>query len=278
MNNCLINGAVGDQISVTDRGFTYGDGLFETIAVRDGQLRFFNYHLERLFSSAEQLAITPPDRELLSDEARGLTSACEYGTLKIILTRGAGRRGYAPPEDTNPTRLLSLSPGVRPQQHLYENGIVVRHCATPIGYSPVTAGLKTLGRLEQVLARAEWQDASITEGLMSTADGFVVCGTMSNLFLVRDGTLMLPSLKNCGINGVMRRVVLDSATRIDLPWCIDAIPRDAVNDADELFVTNSLIGIWPIRRIDDKTYPIGPVTRTLMKELVVAGVSECAAQ
>lgn len=278
MINCLINGVVGDQVSVADRGFMYGDGLFETIAVRDGQLRFFNYHLERLFSGAEQLAIKPPDRELLSDEAMSLTSECEYGTLKIILTRGAGRRGYAPPEDIKPMRLLSLSPGVRPQQHLYANGIDVRHCVTSIGCSPATAGLKTLGRLEQVLARAEWQNASIKEGLMSTADGFVVCGTMSNLFLVHDGTLMMPSLENCGINGVMRRVVLDSAKRIGLPWCIEEIPRDAVNDADELFVTNSLIGIWPIRRIDAKTYPIGPVTRTLMRELVIAGVSECAAQ
>jgi 4-amino-4-deoxychorismate lyase len=278
MNKWLINGTVGDQISIADRGFTYGDGLFETIAVRDGKIRFFNHHLERLFSGAEQLSIEPPERELLSSEAIGLTSECEYGTLKIILTRGAGRRGYAPPEDAKPVRLLALLPGTRPQQHLYTDGIIVRHCATPIGYSPATAGLKTLGRLEQVLARAEWQDASITEGLMSTTDGLIVCGTMSNLFLVQDGILMVPSLEKYGINGIMRRVVLDSAAQIGLQCRIGEIPCAAVNDADELFVTNSLIGIWPIRRVDKMTYPVGPVTRILMRELAAAGVSECAAQ
>ena len=276
MNNWLINGAIDDRIAVIDRGFTYGDGLFETIAVRNGQLRFFDYHLERLLNGAERLAIAAPARELLIAEAMGLVSNCDYGTLKIILTRGAGRRGYAPPDDATPVRLLGLLAGVRPAQHLYADGIAVRHCTSPIGHSPATAGLKTLGRLEQVLARAEWQDMSISEGLMSTADGRVVCGTMSNLFLVKDGVLITPDLTTCGISGVMRKIVLDSAERSGLQCCIDDVARTALVNADELFVTNSLIGIWPIRRVDEQTYPIGPVTRALMKELSRMGVSECA--
>lgn len=113
---------------------------------------------------------------------------------------------------------------------------------------------------------------------MSSTDGHVVCGTMSNLFLVQDGILVVPDLKNCGIKGIMRRVVLDRASRVGLQCRIGEIPCAAVNDADELFVTNSLIGIWPIRRVDKKTYPVGPITRTLMRELAVAGVSECADQ
>ena len=277
MNNWLINGVADDRIEVIDRGFTYGDGLFETIAIRRGQMRFFDYHLDRLLDGAERLDIPAPGRELFNEEAIGLVSGCDYGTLKIILTRGSGQRGYAPPTPATPMRLIGLQPGVRPAQDKYTHGIVVRHCSTPIGRSPATAGLKTLGRLEQVLARAEWLDASITEGLMSTADGFVICGTMSNLFLVQGGVLIVPDLSTCGINGVMRRVVLDRAERIGLQWRVDDVPRTVLADADELFVTNSQIGLWPIRRIDDHDYPLGPVIRALMIELAAAGVSECAA-
>lgn len=276
MNNWLVNGVTDDRIAVDDRGFTYGDGLFETIAVRGGHMRFFDYHLDRLLDGAGRLDIAAPGRELLAAEATGLVKQCDYGTLKIILTRGSGQRGYTPHDPATPLRLLGLLPGVCPERKKYTDGIVVRHCVTPIGRSPATAGLKTLGRLEQVLARAEWRDTSITEGLMSTADGFVVCGTMSNLFLVQDGALVVPDLATCGINGVMRRVVLDRAEQIGLQWRTDDVPRDALDNSDELFVTNSLIGLWPVRRIDDHTYPVGPVTRALMAALADAGVSECA--
>jgi len=275
-NNWLINGVTGDRIEIVDRGFMYGDGLFETIAVREGQLRFFDYHLDRLLGGAERLGIPAPERELFTVEASGLVAGCDYGTLKIILTRGSGQRGYVLPDPVTPVRILGLLPGSRPVRQENTDGIVVRHCSTPIGRSPATAGLKTLGRLEQVLARAEWQDSAIAEGLMSTQDGFVVCGTMSNLFLVKGGALMVPDLSTCGINGVMRRVVLETAKRMGVKWHITDVPRDTLTDADEVFVTNSLIGLWPVRRIDDNPYPVGQVTRAMRSELAVAGVGECA--
>jgi len=276
VNNWLINGEPGHRIDVSDRGFTYGDGLFETIAVRDGTTRFFNHHLERLLDGARQLGIPAPERELLAKEAAQLAAGCDYGTLKIILTRGSGRRGYAPPEPADPLRCLGLLPGIQPPRDYYTRGIAVRHCSTPIGSSPATAGLKTLGRLEQVIARAEWHDEAISEGLMSTTDGFVVCGTMSNLFVVQEGMLVVPNLSTCGIKGVMRRVVLDRADQLGLKRRSGNVPRESLAAADELFVTNSLIGIWPICRIDSREVAIGPVTRALMAELGHAGVEECA--
>jgi len=275
MDNWLINGKSGHRIDVTDRGFTYGEGLFETMAVRNGTIRFFNHHLERLLDGAGRLGIPAPELELLKNEATGLATRCDYGTLKIILTHGAGRRGYAPPDPAVPLRCLGLLPGVRPAADHYTRGIVVRNCSTPIGSSPATAGLKTLGRLEQVLARAEWQDETISEGLMSTPDGFVICGTMSNLFLVQGGTLVVPDLSTCGIKGVMRRVVLDRANQLGLECRIGDVPRDLLADVDELFLTNSLIGLWPIRRIDTRELTVGLVTRALMAELAAAGVEEC---
>ena len=275
MSNWLINGIPGDQIGINDRGFTYGDGLFETIAIREEQARFFDYHLDRLIDGAKRLAIPAPRRKLFVEEAHALAQGCDYGTLKIILTRGSGDRGYAPPENPVPVRMVGQLAGARPARSKYSDGIAVRHCTTPISRNPATAGLKTLSRLEQVLARAEWQDTSISEGLMSTTDGCVVCGTMSNLFLVQEGTLVVPDLTTCGIEGVMRRVVLDRADRIGLPWRVDDVTHEMLNNADELFITNSLIGLWPVRSVNGHAYPAGPLTRTLMAELADAGVSEC---
>ena len=276
VNDWLINGEPGQRIDATDRGFTYGDGLFETIAVRDGKPRFFERHVARLLNGAGRLGIPAPDTAALAAEAGQLAAGCGYGTLKIVLTRGTGRRGYVPPEPAVPLRCLGLLPGARPGPEIYARGIAVRHCATPIGISPATAGLKTLGRLEQVIARAEWRDETIREGLMSTPDGIVVCGTMSNLFLVVDGALVVPDLSNCGIKGVMRSVVLDKADRLGFEWRFDDVPRESLAAADEIFVTNSLIGIWPISRIESREVMIGPVTRALMTALADAGVEECA--
>jgi len=277
MNKWLINGAADDRISVVDRGFTYGDGLFETIAVRDGKARFIEAHLDRLQDGAERLGLPVIERDVLITEVTGLLRGSDHGTLKIILTRGAGHRGYAPPEELHPLRILGLLAGTRTARENYRHGVAIRHCTTPIGPSPATAGLKTLGRLEQVLARAEWTDVKIAEGLMSTADGRVICGTMSNLFLVQDGALITPDLGTCGINGIMRKIVLDQAEKIGLPWRIVDVSCDALDAVDELFLTNSLIGLWPIRQVAGKVHAApGPITRRLMKALAGAGVIECA--
>ncbi len=276
MKNWLINGLPGEHVAIIDRGFSYGDGLFETIAVRKGQARFFDYHLDRLLTSAERLAIPAPERALFASEAAELVRGCDYGTLKIILTRGVGERGYAPPDEPHSLRILGRLAAARPPRANYIDGVTVRHCRTPISCNPATAGLKTLGRLEQVLARAEWRQGVIAEGLMSTLDGSVICGTMSNLFLVRGGELVVPDLTACGIEGVMRRVVLDRADRIGLQKCVEDVSRAVLNAADELFITNSLIGLWPVRRVGDTEYPVGPITLKLMAQLADAGIVECA--
>lgn len=276
MTTWLINGEPGERIAADDRGLGYGDGLFETVAVRNGTPRFLDAHLDRLLHGAGRLGIAAPEREVLSREAGELSADCVWGTLKILLTRGSGPRGYAPPRPASPTRMLGLFAGTRPAGTAQSAGVAVRHCATPIGHAPATAGIKTLGRLEQVLARAEWQDPSIAEGLMSTIDGRVVCGTMTNLFLVRDGGLVLPDLAACGVRGIMRSVVIENAERLDCRWQEQTVTRAELAAAAEVFVTNSQIGIWPVIRIDDRPYPVGPVTRRLQAALAAAGVVECA--
>jgi 4-amino-4-deoxychorismate lyase len=269
----LINGAPGETVSIHDRGFTYGDGLFETIAVRNSKPRFIDYHMERLLESCRRLGIPYPTG--VADEVFDIADGCAFGTVKIILTRGVGTRAYSPPEQTTPTRIIGLIASQPPSRVAYESGITVRFCQANISTNSTLAGIKTLGRLEQVVARSEWQDMRIREGLMCSDDGRVISGTMTNLFFVDDGTLCTPDLARCGINGVMRRVVMEQARLCGL-HCdeVDIYAKD-LRGMDEIFLTNSLIGIWPVSQLEETTLEIGSITRRLMSALVKVGVAEC---
>jgi len=260
-----------------DRGLQYGDGLFETIAVRNGSLRFLDYHLDRLNDGCRRLAIPFPTGATIENEVRNLSADCRFGTAKILLTRGIGKRGYAPPDNPIPNRLIGLLEGVRPSRAPYEKGVAVRFCDTNISANPTLAGIKSLGRLDQVLARCEWTDATISDGLMSTQDGKVICGTMTNLFFVTGGELCTPDLLQCGIRGVMRRVVMEQARMLGMDCREKDVAREDLYAATEIFLTNSLVGIWPVVRLEATDYQIGPCTRRLMAGLAGLGVTECAA-
>lgn len=258
----LINGANGQQIPISDRGFQYGDGLFETIEIQDGRPIFWQRHLRRLENGCRQLRIPCPDAALLKDEALSLYKHAARAVLKIIVTRGSGGRGYRQPEMIAPTRVLSLHPYPDYPMVLYRDGIVARFCGTRLGLNPALAGLKHLNRLEQVLGRAEWQDADIHEGLMLDSNGYVVEGTMSNLFLVKSGVLYTAPLQQCGIAGIVREVILEASELHRSPVVQTLLTKADVFAADEAFVTNSVIGLWPIRAIETRYFTVdGPVLR-----------------
>ena len=273
--DCLVNGVRSASISVDDRGLLYGDGLFETVAVRGGSPRFFDYHLERLATGCDRLGIAMPDSKLLREEVAQLIDKQNDATLRITLTRGSGPRGYAPPENARTSRVLIIYESRPRLASAYTDGIRLRSCSTTISVNPVTAGLKTLNRLEQVLARREWTDPDIDEGLMCTNRDRVICGTMSNLFYVSTEGLYTPDLSRCGIRGVMRRVVIEQALALGFDCAETVTTLPELHTADEIFMTNSQFGIWPVRRLDDWQYKPGPVTRTLMASLTRAGVEEC---
>jgi len=125
----------------------------------------------------------------------------------------------------------------------------VRLCRTRLGINPDLAGLKTLNRLESVMARAEWRDERIWDGLMRDVEGSIVCGTMSNVFLRRGSTLMTPALDRCGVAGIMRRWVLEQAADLHLAVWQGRLPIEAFRDAEEVFMTNAVQGIVPVRLI-----------------------------
>ncbi|MGA2398789.1 MAG: aminodeoxychorismate lyase [Steroidobacteraceae bacterium] len=242
-----INGRRGTLIDCRDRGLQYGDGLFETMRVRRRRIRLLDLHLERLAEGCRRLGIDVPGAAL-EREAAARARQCSDGVLKLILTRGRGVRGYRPTGKERCTRVLSLH--ALPPAEVLPKPVRVRLCRTRLGLNPDLAGMKTLNRLESVMARAEWRDERIWEGLMRDVEGTVVCGTMSNVFLRRGSTLLTPALDRCGIAGVMRRWVLEQAKDLRLRVWQGRLPVEAFRDAEEVFMTNAVAGVVPVGLIE----------------------------
>ncbi|QKE62896.1 aminodeoxychorismate lyase [Aquipseudomonas campi] len=257
-----VDGQPATQLSILDRGLAYGDGLFETIAVQRGQPRLLARHLARLQQGAQRLSLAL-DLQVVQAELLAFCAELGEGVAKLIVTRGEGLRGYAPPQPTRPCRVLLGNPApVYPPVHA-EQGVCLFPCVTRLAEQPLLAGLKHLNRLEQVLARAEWQDPAYAEGLMCDSSGRVIEGVYSNLFLCRDGQLLTADLSRCGVAGVMRAEVLAQAEALGIVVHIRDISRAELLAADEVFLCNSLYGIWPVRELQGHDWPVGPLTRKL---------------
>ncbi|MDM7322241.1 MAG: aminodeoxychorismate lyase [Gammaproteobacteria bacterium] len=256
---------VVDSLPLSDRGLHYGDGLFETMAVQEGRVRLLDLHLARLARGAARLAIPLADADGLAAALARAAADMGDGVLKLILTRGSGGRGYLPPDVPTFSLIIQRYPPVAVEG---QEGVTVRLCDLRLARQPLLAGLKHLNRLEQVLARAEWRDPAIAEGLMFDSEGLLIEGVASNVFLVREGQLLTPLLDQCGVAGVMRAHVIQRAAGLGM---VVQETRLVLNDllaADEVFLTNSLHGIRPVISLLGRcTWAVGPVTRALQARL-----------
>ncbi len=263
----LINGDVADGISPLDRGVAYGDGLFETVTVVNGKPVLWDYHTDRLLAGCQRLGIHFTDRKILEAELQSLLDKSDKQIVKIIITRGAGPRGYKTDDSIPPTRIIIRTDFPSSRSGFSHTGIRVRLCDTRLAVQPLLAGLKHLNRLEQILARNEWDDDNIQEGLMLDNDGRVIECISSNVFFVDDNTLITPTIDHCGVEGVQRRHIINTARRLKLPLSIRAIMLEEAMGFDEMFVTNSLIGVWPVKELMGKKLFIGSTTRKLQSLL-----------
>ncbi len=250
----LIDGVPAGLVPVADRGLNYGDGLFETIAIVDGRPCLWERHLARLRAGCERLAIPPPVPGMLAAEARSLSHGHDRAILKLVVTRGDGGRGYRPPKPATPRRILRITPWPDYPDCWRSQGVRVRYCQTGLGQQPLLAGLKHLNRLEQVLARAEWDDPDVAEGLMLDPDGRVIEGTQTNLFAIEGGRLLTPLLDRCGVAGVVRGLVIDLAAGLGLPVAEEPLDSARLERAEALFLTSSLAPLWPVRELAGRPF------------------------
>ena len=247
--HALVDGLPADVITVDDRGLQYGHGMFETCRIVDGRVPLWTYHRARLDQTAQRLNI-PLLLDPIDAEVAELGATQRSGIIKVLVTAGAGR-GYR--SDGNAARRVLAVYPLSDTAADGRNGATVRMCRTRLATQPALAGLKHLNRLEQVLARAEWNDPGVAEGLMCDLDGRLIEGIATNLFLVQGGRIVTPDLRRCGVAGVMRRVLIEERLGIDAPIEIRDVDPNELDAADECFLTNAVVGIRPVARVLDRS-------------------------
>ncbi len=259
----IINGLPGNSISASDRGLMYGDGVFRTLLMRQGKPVLWQQHYNKLQHDCAAIGIKCPPVQLLASDMEQLTQshaeAKTDGIAKIIITRGYATRGYAPAANPQLTRILSFSPTPIYPETYASQGISAHICKLRLGHQSRLAGIKHLNRLENVLAAAEWNDEKIAEGILLDGEGHVIEGTRSNLFLVRNGKLYTPDLSRCGVAGLQRDRVIDYAKQQRIVCKISDLMMDDLLSADEVFLVNSVIGLWPVREMPGfncKQFPV----------------------
>ena len=262
-DDALIDGVPADGGWLSERGFQFGDGLFETIAVIDRQPCLWAAHLARLTEGCRRLRLPPPDARRLASDCAALCTGHERGVLKLFWTAGHSARGYRRPEPLRPRRFLKFSPWPYAEP---PRDWAVRLCGHRLSENPALAQIKHLNRLDQVIARAEWEAADPAEGLMCGQDGRVVCGTMSNLFLQHGERLVTPALDSAGIAGVVRGLALRLAAQAQPELEVGRVALDDVRTADALYLSNSLIGVVRVRRFEDRDYDPGVPEHPLMTQ------------
>jgi 4-amino-4-deoxychorismate lyase len=246
------------QISPLDRGLAYGDGLFETILVVHGELIWWATHWQRLTMSAERLGIALPDEELIQNAALQL-SGLSRCVIKIILTRGVGGRGYA--ATSGPSTVIV---SVHPAPAVIQKPITIGWCQTMASQQPALAGMKHLNRLENVLARSELQADTYFDGLMCDVSGAVICSSSANVFVYFNQRWRTPDLSQCGIHGIARQWFIDNCPGV----VIEQLTRFEVENAQAIFLCNSVRGMMEVNRVSDIEIQSNDVCVDLKKQFL----------
>lgn len=271
----LHDGRACADAAASSRALHYGDGVFRTLLWHRQRAVDWDLHMNKLAADCRALALDLPDAASLADEVAQAAGAAREAVVKIIVARRSAGRGYRP-AGTAAERWVIAGAAPAPDAQAYRRGIVLDLSDVVAAEQPLLAGLKHLNRLEQVLASRNWPDG-IDERLLCDAAGRLVGGTRSNLFCVVDGRVCTPRLDRCGVAGIMRRKILDCCATMGLRADEVDLPVADLTHADEVFVCNALIGIWPVRAYAQRTWAApGAVTRRLMQALQHPWVSAAA--
>ncbi len=265
MSKVFINGIEKTELNVNDRGFQYGDGLFETIAFRQNKLQFIDAHFQRLREGCARLSIDYINEALwLNDIMQCALKGPSI--IKLIVSRGVSARGYKCNNSSAVTRVTMASD--MPEYPLENrHGINAIICKTSASINTALAGIKHLNRLENVLARQEWNDKNITEGFLFNHLGYLIEGTMSNVFCVQNNTLYTPELNLSGVAGIMRAQIIELAKKSNVEVYITNITKLMFLQMEAVFITNSLIGLWPVKQIGDTVFKTHEIVEFLQNEM-----------
>lgn len=260
-----VNGESQHTIALTDRAFQYGDGCFTTMLTFNGEIKHYNDHQARVDECLTALQIDPLDWRIVDkwlQQAMSTMPPGELAGLKLHVSRGSGGRGYSPAGVTAP--VVTISTFAYPEHYLqwHQHGVVLGVCQQRLGLSPLLAGHKHNNRLEQILMKAEMDSAERVDGIALDINGYVVETTMANLFWRNGSDVYTPQLTDSGVAGVMRKQVL-AALDQTVGIKVGRYTLEQLLSADEVFMTNSILGVAPVTQIEETSFEIGPITRTL---------------
>lgn len=251
-----LNGAIVDPdtafIASNDRGFLLGDGLFETMLARGSVIVEFRAHMERLRASAGQLEIPIPYSDSqIAEAVNDLISADRLqggrASLRFTLSRGRGPRGLLFPRTPHPTCMMTVTSATEPPQHMTAIISQIRRNE----FSPLSR-MKTLNYLDSVLARREADLAGADEAIMLNTKDKVACASTANLFVVEEDRIATPPIEDGVLPGTTRTAVIRLAEAHNILCTEETISYDRFMQADAVFITNSLIGICPINKLETK--------------------------
>jgi 4-amino-4-deoxychorismate lyase len=260
-----VNGEPADSIGLSDRSFQYGDGCFTTMLTVSGEIRYWTLHIERMQACLALLGIQVPDWGKVEQWLLQAALPDRHAGLKLHISRGSGGRGYNPAGAESAVVTVSSFPFPEHYYQWQNTGVELGVCQHRMGLNPLLAGHKHNNRLEQVLLRAELDEQGFQDGVACDIRGYVVETTMANLFWVKDRVVYTPDMEMCGVAGVMRRTVINSAPSLGLKVQSGEFEIKHLTDADEAFMTNAVLGVAPVVRIGDRKFPIGSVTRQVQE-------------
>ncbi|WP_299135858.1 aminodeoxychorismate lyase [uncultured Vibrio sp.] len=281
-----VDGESQQTVDISDRSFQYGDGCFTTMLVQGGQIQHFHDHQRRVDECLKALRISELDWDVVNvwldsalqhiqnnalheTENRHETNKPhdEKAGIKLHVSRGSGGRGYSTKNIAKPTITISTFDFPSHYSAWQDSGVELGVCQQALGLSPLLAGHKHNNRLEQILMKDEMDQANEVDGVVLDISGNVIETTMANLFWRKGNIIYTPQLTQSGVAGVMRKQVLTALNQAELSVTISDYCLSQLMQADEVFMTNSILGVAPVTRISETQFNIGTVTRSLQGQL-----------
>lgn len=262
-----VNGELQHTTSLSDRSFQYGDGCFTTMLTVDGVIEHFPLHKERVDACLSALSIAPIDWSLVTSWLEEAVVQQGKAGVKLHVSRGEGGRGYSPTSVSSPNVTISVFTYPEHYHQITRDGIELGLCQKRLGLSPLLAGHKHNNRLEQIILKSELDSQGLLDGVALDIEGSIVETTMANLFWVIDGELFTPDLSLSGVSGVMRKAVLGYASENKLTVNVGRYPLEHLENADEAFICNSILGIAPVIKLRQQKFEIGTITKSLQGTL-----------
>ncbi|MGZ9898493.1 aminodeoxychorismate lyase [Shewanella gaetbuli] len=267
-----VNQQQAGTVNPFDRGLAYGDGMFATMrtcqaSINESGIALFDVHLSRLQQGCLRLGIQWQPSKPLKQHLLQLASEYPNHCIKLLLSRGVGGRGYQAPTEATITEVTSVHDIPANYQQWQQQGINLTSSSVKLAKQPLLAGMKHLNRLEQVLIKSAPLPVGADDWLVLDSDNHIVESSMANIFFVKAGEVYTPALSCAGVSGVMRQAVINQMLALGCKINITPMSYDDLATMESALISNSLIGLVNINRIDDKAFVPWELTPQVVEHL-----------